>query len=84
MDNRSIELNRRYAEAFLSTYQPEENPTNETAIIPLSLVIKMMDRCEPPMVIDPFEALGLMVRHKFGSVRKNGEFLFFVKDCPTK
>lgn len=80
MDNRRKELDRRYAEVFLSNYQREDNPNKRAIIIPISRVVKMMEECEPPMTIESYEVLNLMAVHKFEFTRKDGEFWFFVKE----
>ncbi|HUX53949.1 MAG TPA: hypothetical protein VMV56_06025 [Williamwhitmania sp.] len=80
MDNRKIELERRFAEVILSTYQPENNPSKEALVIPTSRVLELMEELEPPMTIEPFEVLVLMEAHKFDFTRKNGEFWYLVKE----
>jgi len=80
MDKRRKELDRRFAEAFLSNYQREDNPNKEAVIIPISRIVKMMEECEPTMKIESFEVINLMAIHKFDFTRKDGEFWFFVNE----
>ncbi len=80
MDNRKIELERRFAKVILTTYQPEDNPNKEASLISTSRIIELMEEFEPPMTIEPFEVLVLMKSNKFDLTRKNSEFWYLVKE----
>lgn len=81
MDKRRKELERLYAEAFLSIYQREDNSQKDAIIIPTSRIVKIIEeQFEPPIKIEPHEVINLMVMHKFEHISKDGEFWFFVKE----
>lgn len=83
MDERSIELQRRFKEAFLSKYEKEDKSGQGVVLISASTLVKMLEEFDSNLVIELSEVINLMARHKFDFTRKDREFWFLAKERNT-
>lgn len=81
MNERLTEIERRFADVFLSKYKPDDNRFNkEPILIPISKIMQMLEEYGDPMYIEIFEVNIFMSRNRFDFVRKDGELWFYVKE----